>query len=165
MRKLLAMFAVMMLLPATALAESECESDADCPDGSYCVQAPSVTCACPPCDPDDEGECPDCECDEPTDPEGFCEEIDLGFDEIVAGECASDADCPLDFLCQDLEIPCYDTPSCACACEPCPPGQPDCDDKCDDCDCPDPVPCEEESKMRRRKQDDVCLHTYRVCGR
>lgn len=34
MKKLFAMLAVMMLLPATALAESECESDADCPEGS-----------------------------------------------------------------------------------------------------------------------------------
>lgn len=136
------MFALLMLLPATAFAESECQSDADCPDGSYCVMAPSVGCDCPPCEPDTE--CPDCNCPEPTDPEGFCEEIDLDFDSIVAGECDTDADCPLDFVCQEVTIPCYDMPTCACACEPCPDGDPDCEAKCDDCECPEPEPCEEE---------------------
>ncbi len=155
MKKLLSLFALLLLLPTSALAETECESDADCPEGSYCVMVPTAVPDCPPCDPDD-GECPDCPEPQPGDAVGYCEEIDLGFDGIVAGECATDADCPLDFTCQEVEIPCYDMPTCACACEPCPEGDPDCEAKCDECDCPEPEPCTEETQM-------LCVYTPTEC--
>jgi Cys-rich repeat protein len=146
MKKLMTLFALMMLLPATALAESECSTDADCPEGSFCITGGMTDCACPPCDPDD-GECPDCNCPDPTEVMGYCDSFEIDFGQIVAGECASDSDCPLDFVCQEVDVPCDTAPPCACACEPCPEDDPACDPKCDECECPEPEPCSDETQQ------------------
>ncbi|MFW5878529.1 MAG: hypothetical protein ACOCVR_01815 [Myxococcota bacterium] len=86
--------ALLMMASAPALAQEEidpppgdsgeCESDADCPDGSYCLQVEEYECAAAPC-PDGE-ECPD--------PEPGCDSHLVGIcvpDWLV--ECASDDDC------------------------------------------------------------------------
>ncbi|MFH1532647.1 MAG: hypothetical protein ABIK09_18125 [Pseudomonadota bacterium] len=132
--------------------DMECVSDEDCPEGLECMlMGSSSSCACADCAPGEECEpceCPEEEffgyCDEPYDPWD-------DFGDVVAGACESDADCPVEFLCLEIETPCWDDmPTCApCACAGCDPDDPDCTEEpdCECPECPDPEPCEEETAL------------------
>jgi len=138
MKTKLAFLALFLVLPLSSAMAVECTTDADCPEGSQCVAAP-CGCACPACDPDSGAECPPCEC--PDCPEGGeCVEIDVTPGPWYGDECEADADCPMDFTCQEVPIPCATEPACPpCACAGCDPDSEDCTDP-PECDCP---PCEE----------------------
>lgn len=66
-----AMLAAICLAPASAFAESECDTNADCGEGFVCETVSTPCAAPPPCDSVDGGECPEPpECD--PEPEGQC---------------------------------------------------------------------------------------------
>lgn len=126
--------------------ELECEVDEDCPEGYECWMTGTQTCACEPC-PEGE-ECPPCECPEEEEGQGYCFEVEDWFDDIIAGECETDDDCPVQFICEEIDLPCDAYPTCPpCACPGCDPDDEDCTEE-PDCDCPpceEPEPCEEET--------------------
>jgi hypothetical protein len=131
----------LMVLSFGALADefdSECSTDADCPEGQQCIHVP---CAVPECPPGEEcpdpGECPEM---------GYCEEgydDDYGDIGIWGGECETDADCPEMFICEVKVLPCASEEifcgDCACDCDP---DDPDCVCECPPC--PEPEPCDPE---------------------
>jgi len=132
MKKIIAvLFLFVLSFPGLALAGGECMSDADCPSGESCVIA---MCACAGCAEGEE--CLPCECEE----EGFC--MADGDDDPVDGywletECASDADCPMGFKCEAVEMGCGGGAACPpCEVPVCPEGT-----ECEPVECP---PCEEE---------------------
>jgi hypothetical protein len=73
-----------------------------------------------------------------------------GFGDIVAGTCESDEDCPADFSCLEIPVPCGATsPSCPpCACAGCDPDSEDCTEppecECEPCEEPEPEECDDE---------------------
>lgn len=151
MKKMLAVLVLMLGIPATAFAESECASDADCPDGYGCVVA---MCACAGC-PEDVPDCPPCECGE----EGMCVAMDTGddgFDNVVLpSECEVDSDCPMDFKCQEMEVGCA-TPACPpCETYACEEGQECPVPECEPCD-PMPAECTDSTIK-------ACVYTPTEC--
>ncbi|MBM4354980.1 MAG: hypothetical protein FJ109_14545 [Deltaproteobacteria bacterium] len=159
MKTRLAFLALFLMLPLSSAMAVECTTDADCPEGSQCVAVPCA-CACPACDPDSGAECPPCEC--PDCPEGGeCVEIDVGPGPWYGDECEQDADCPMDFTCQEVPLPCATEPVCPpCACAGCDPDSEDCTDppecECEPCEEPDPLPCEETTAK-------VCIYEPKEC--
>lgn len=153
MKKLLAVLFALFLFPSVSMAETECLSDADCPEGYSCLM---VTCACPGCAEGEE--CPPCDCGEG----GFCAEsgVDDGgyVDDIYfETECETDADCPLDFKCESMELPCAmpDCPPCACA--ECDPDDPTCDPTCE---CPE---CDFSDYECTNEAVQVCTYSPLEC--
>ena len=77
----------------------------------------------------------------------MCVEEEDPFDDIVGSECDTDEDCPVDFLCEQIEIGCGTVPDCPpCVCAGCDPDDEDCteDPECECPDCPEPEPCDDE---------------------
>ena len=70
--------ALFLMIPLTAFA-GECDTDEDCPDGSFCIFGPTEACACIPCAEGEE--CPPCDCPEQGQAEGFCESHEIDFGE------------------------------------------------------------------------------------
>jgi hypothetical protein len=104
---------ILLTLSGTALAQVECETDADCAVGFRCEAVEVGACPEPFC-PEGE-ECPEpdpCEAPEP-------------FSACVPGPCDSDADCGAGLLC--LEVTSYD----------CPASPPPCDPEDESCEPPD----------------------------
>lgn len=134
----------------------ECETDADCPDGFYCVGVgmPCV-CECPPCPEGEECECPPCDC-----PKGECIEMeDDSFDDVIAGECETDADCPIGFVCEEMLLPCPEPECPVCVCPQCDPDDPECDP--DACECPD---CEDVPSDCLHEPVKVCVFSPQECS-
>ena len=131
-----------------SMDDKEREVDEDCPEGMECFLMGMSTCACPPC-PEGQ-ECEPCDCPE-EDSFGYCMYPENPWDDfggIVAGECDTDADCPVEFLCEEIAVPCNTMPDCPpCACAGCDPDDEDCTEvpECECPDCPEPTPCEEET--------------------
>lgn len=126
------------LLPVAAYAA--CTTDADCATGEQCLALPCA-CGAPACDPS-AGECTDpepCTCDETAE----CVPADTFDDDVYySDECTADADCPMGFACEEVQVPCAST-RVDCACPPCAEGE-----TCEPCDCGEPVdpePCEATS--------------------
>ncbi|MBM4372627.1 MAG: hypothetical protein FJ098_13280 [Deltaproteobacteria bacterium] len=142
MKRLMAVL-VMVLAASPALADDmACQSDADCPEGYGCML---MTCACACEDP--EGEC-DCGCPED---QGFCEYLgDDGWDDpgFWGGECETAEDCPVGFICEEIQAPCA-MPACPpCACAGCAPDDPECEPEpceCPECELPEDWECEPET--------------------
>jgi len=138
----------MLLLAAPAVGDEalSCETDADCPDGYFCIYL-TTACVCPDCPPGEE--CEDCNCPDEGEVEGYCEQEDWDDDDdwgFYGGECDEDADCPVGFACEMVPVPCA-APDCPpCTCEACDPDDEDCNEEpdCECPDCPDPEPCEAE---------------------
>jgi hypothetical protein len=127
-----------------------CETDADCAAHEVCERValpcavpPTCTCACPDCPPGQA--CPPCECPDcpPEDAFAPCAEETYGvcLPRWERDGCASDADCPAGFACEEIQVPCAATP-CACACAGCAEGE-----ECEPCECLpcEPEPCEAET--------------------
>lgn len=126
------------LLPTAAWAT--CASDADCAPDEVCLATPCA-CATPACDP--EGECPEpepCTCDAAAE----CVPTDSFDDDVYySGDCEVDADCPMGFACEQVQVPCGST-RVDCACPGCAEGE-----ECPPCECPEepvePPECEIET--------------------
>lgn len=131
--------AMFVLMPVSAFAEGECTSSTDCPEGFECV-APLCACA--------EGtDCGDCGT-------GYCVSMEDDGDDlddiVLDGECDTDADCPMDFLCEEMQMGCaMACPECACA--GCDPDNEDCSEA-EPCECP---ACEPDP--------DCVEQTYKTC--
>ena len=128
---IIALIVLAWALPVAALGQ-ECQSDEDCPKGMVCAPVPV---ACAPCAPDES--C--APCDAGSGPTGECVEssgVEPGF-----LTCESDADCPIGFTCEAMELPCggSDCIPCTCAC----PADADCP-PCECPECPEPEPCTPE---------------------
>jgi len=124
----LLLFAVLWAFPAAAWAADECLTDEDCPEGLVCMPAPCPAMAC-----EDPADCPPC------DATGFCMEPDNPGGGGWEDQCAEDQDCPFDFVCKAMEIPCPGVACTPCDCD-CKPGTEGCDCQCPEC--PEPAPCE-----------------------
>ena len=105
----------LLVFPASVWADRvTCTVDSDCPDGQVCLAQ-----TCPACLPDQD--CPPCG--------GICGVKGVG----AAQTCKTDADCPTQFSCVEVDIPCP-TPACVpCACA-CAADDADCDCDCEPCD-------------------------------
>lgn len=141
LRLTLALALLSWSLVALADEDTTCMTDQDCPEDQMCVHVP---CAAMPDCPEGE-ECPE---PPPCPEEGYCTEAGGGdhggVPGIWGGECATDADCPVFFACEEMVLPCPDMPTMGCECL-CPEDDPDCE--CDGCPPPppEPEPCEEET--------------------
>ena len=134
MRRILIVLAL-LLWASPAFAESECSTDADCGDGYMCVMAP-----CPACM--DGMECPDCV------PEGSCtQSYEDDYNYFVYAECATDADCPSLFLCEEVQS--WNDTGCDCA--PCDPDG----GECPECTCGSDEP-ESTTEMRCVFRPEEC---------
>jgi len=158
MRITLTLLVLSFLLQSTAFAGTECESDDDCPEGYECMEYPTMGCACPDCP---EGtECPPCDCEEePEESGGVCVEEEDPFDDVIAADCETDDDCPVNFTCQEVELGCETVPDCPpCVCVGCDPDDEDCNEEpdCECPECPEPEPCEEEFEK-------MCVFTPAEC--
>ncbi len=132
-RALLAASLVLVAVPAWAAPGDPCTADADCGSGEACEVAP-----CAGCDPDG-GDCPPCR------ETGVCAVQESPS--LVGPSCATDADCPLQFVCESVTLDCPDVGGGTdCGCPPCEAGG-----ECPPCDCggagggggaADPAPCE-----------------------
>lgn len=128
---------LVLLTVPMALSAAECTSDADCGPDEVCAMM--ETCAAPACPEGQECEVPVC------DAGGQC--VTAGTDDpgyVYGNECTVDADCPADFVCEELEVPCDRPTSCGCSCPACDPDSgeecPPCE--CSGCDTPEPTTCE-----------------------
>jgi len=120
-----------------ALAAAECTTDADCAPDEICARM--ETCAAPACPEGQECEVPACTSG------GECVAAGpTGTDYVYGNACEADADCPADFVCEELDVPCATSAGCGCSCPACDPDSgaecPPCD--CGECTAPDPTPCE-----------------------
>lgn len=144
--------AALWILPAAASAE--CATDADCPDGQVCrtyeTCGGGAPCACPDCAPD--MECPPCECP-PYEPPECTATSECVTPDPTEIECASDADCPTDFACAAIPMPCA-TGACDCACPACEPNT-DCP-PCECGPCAEPEPCDPVTVHRCSFQPKPC---------
>lgn len=144
--------ALILFVPSATLAEP-CNSDSDCEAGFECMAMP-CSCSCMSC-PDGE-ECPPCECDDCPDG-GECIPEEKPWDGVFGNECETDADCPMDFICDEIMMPCAVADCPPCACLECDPDDEDCVPQ--DCECPDcaePEECEPEGYKVCRFEPTEC---------